>query len=101
MFVRRTDTRATANGQRYCTHRLVRSERRGARVRRRTLLNLSRHFSVPQADWPLRCGRIEQLLSPQDALLSTCAENVVPPDEIRSRNLFTRSRISISLLNLG
>ena len=71
MFVRRTQTRATADGERYFTHRLVRSERRGARVRQRTLLNLGRHFSVPQADWPLLCTRIEQLLSSQDALLAT------------------------------
>ncbi len=71
MFVRRTQTRATANGERYFTHRLVRSERHGARVRQRTLLNLGRHFEVPNAEWPLLCSRIEQLLSCQDALLST------------------------------
>ena len=71
MFVRRTQTRATADGERYFTHRLVRSERRGTRVRQRTVLNLGRHFSVPQADWPLLCTRIEQLLSPQAALLAT------------------------------
>ena len=71
MFVRRTQTRATADGERYFTHRLVQSERRGPRVRQRTVLNLGRHFSVPQADWPLLCTRIEQLLSPQDALLAT------------------------------
>ena len=71
MFVRRTQTRATADGEHYFTHRLVQSERRGTRVRQRTVLNLGRHFSVPQADWPLLCTRIEQLLSPQDALLAT------------------------------
>ena len=70
MFVRRTQTRATADGQRYFTHRLVRSERCGARVRQRTLLNLGRRFSLSQTDWPLLCSRIEQQLSPQDALLS-------------------------------
>ena len=68
MFVRRTQTRSTTNGERYFTHRLVRSERRGSRVRQRTLLNLGSHFSVPQADWPLLCARIDQLLSPQEAL---------------------------------
>ena len=72
MFVRRTQTRATADGQRYFTHRLVRSERCGARVRQRTLLNLGRRFSLSQTDWPLLCSRIEQQLSPQDALL--CAD---------------------------
>ena len=56
MFVRRTQTRATADGERYFTHRLVRSERHGPRVRQRTLLNLGRHFSVPHAEWPLLCS---------------------------------------------
>ena len=50
MFVRRTRTRATADGERYFIHRLVRSECRGARVRQRALLNLGRHLSVPQAE---------------------------------------------------
>ena len=68
MFVRRTQTRATANGERYFTHRLVCSERTGSRVRQRTLLNLGRHFAVPQSDWPLLCSRIEQILSSQHAL---------------------------------
>ena len=68
MFVRRTQTRATADGERYFTHRLVCSHRIGARVRQRTLLNLGRHFAVPQSEWPLLCSRIEQILSSQDAL---------------------------------
>ena len=71
MFVRRTQTRAASDGERYFTHRLIRSGRRGVRVRQRTLLNLGRHLSVPQADWPLLCSRIEQLLNSQDALQST------------------------------
>ena len=52
MFVRRTQTRATANGDRYFTYRLVRSERRGAHVRQRSLLNLGRHFSLPHVLYP-------------------------------------------------
>ena len=36
MFVRRTQTRTTANGERYFSHRLVCSERIGSRVRQRT-----------------------------------------------------------------
>ena len=47
MFVRRTQTRSTASGDRYFTFRLVHSERVGARVRQRTLLNLGRHFAIP------------------------------------------------------
>ena len=69
MFVRRTQTRSTANGERYYSFRLVHSERVGARVRQRTLLNLGRHFAIPQADWPLLCVRLEQLLSRQQALI--------------------------------
>ena len=68
MFVRRTQTRATADGERYFTHRLVCSHRIGSRVRQRTLLNLGRHFAVAQSEWPLLCSRIEQILSSQDAL---------------------------------
>ena len=68
MFVRRTQTRATADGERYFTHRLVCSHRIGSRVRQRTLLNLGRHFAVAQPEWPLLCSRIEQILRSQDAL---------------------------------
>ena len=69
MFVRRTQTRRTENGQDYFSHRLVRSERIGGKVRQRTLLNLGRHFDIPQADWPRLCVRIEELLSGQHALI--------------------------------
>ena len=68
MFVRRTQTRSTANGEPYFTHRLVCSFRTGARVRQRTLLNLGRHFALPQSSWPLLCSRVEQILSAQHAL---------------------------------
>ena len=61
MFVRRTRTRAT-DGAVYHTHRLVRSERDGARVRQRTLLNLGRHFDIDRERWPLLCQRVEQIL---------------------------------------
>ena len=68
MFVRRTQTRSTANGEPYFTHRLVCSIRTGARVRQRTLLNLGRHFALPQSSWTLLCSRVEQILSGQHAL---------------------------------
>ena len=87
MFVRRTQTRATDNGERYFTHRLVRSERHGARVRQRTLLNLGRHFVIPNAEWPLLCSRIEQLLSCQDELLST---DVRPAVEREAQRIATQ-----------
>jgi len=65
MYFRRTQTRNTSTGERYFTHRLTRSERIGAQVRRSTLLNRGRHFAVPQAEWPGLCARLGALLSGQ------------------------------------
>ena len=83
MFVRRTQTRSTASGDRYFTFRLVHSERVGARVRQRTLLNLGRHFAIPQADWPLLCVRLEQLLSRQQTLIPATVTATVEPEAQR------------------
>jgi len=69
MYIRRTQTRNTATGERYFTHRLVRSERVGGKVRQVTLLNLGRHFAVAQSDWPTLCARLDELLSGQEVLL--------------------------------
>jgi len=69
LYIRRTQTRNTATGERYFTHRLVRSERLGGKVRQVTLLNLGRHFVVAQADWPTLCARLDELLSGQQVLL--------------------------------
>ncbi len=69
MYIRRTQTRSTATGETYVTYRLVRSERRGQKVRAVTLLNLGRHFALPREQWPALCARLEELLSGQQALL--------------------------------
>ena len=69
MYIRRTKTRSTAQGKSYYSHRLVRSERVGTKVRQRTLLNLGCHFEVAQEHWPHLCVRLDQLLSPQPGLL--------------------------------
>jgi hypothetical protein len=69
MYVRRTQTRSTATGESYFTHRLVRSERNGRKVRAVTVLNLGRHFSVPQEHWPAFCARVEEIVFGQAALL--------------------------------
>jgi hypothetical protein len=69
MYVRRTQTRSTATGETYFTHRLVRSERHGQKVRVVTVLNLGRHFPVPREHWPALCARIEELVHGQAALL--------------------------------
>ena len=70
MFIRRTQTRRTEDGQPYCSHRLVHSERIGNAVRQRTLLNLGRHFDIPQAQWPLVCSRIDDILAGQTPLVA-------------------------------
>jgi transposase len=69
MYIRRTQTRNTTTGERYFTFRLVRSQRLGGKVRQVTLLNLGRHFAVPQADWPTLCARLEEILSGQAVIL--------------------------------
>ena len=69
MYIRRTHTRNSATGERYHTHRLVRSTRVGGKVRQITLLNLGRHFAVPPGEWPTLCVRLEELLGGQGVLL--------------------------------
>ena len=68
MFIRRTVTRRT-EGRTYHTHRLVRSERDGEKVRQRTLLNLGAGFDLPKVHWPMLCQRIEAILLGQAPLL--------------------------------
>ena len=72
MFIRRTQTRTTTTGEVYFTHRLVRSERVGDKVRQRTLLNLGRHFDAAQSDWPALCRRIDEVLGGQLQLAPDC-----------------------------
>jgi len=70
MFIRRARTRNKATGEAYFTHRLVASVRTGKQVRQVTLLNLGRHFDLPQPDWPRLCARIEAVLAAQPGLLA-------------------------------
>jgi transposase len=70
MFIRRTNTRNKSTDESYFTHRLVASERSGKQVRQITLLNLGRHFDLPQADWPRLCARIDAILAGQVGLLA-------------------------------
>ena len=77
MYIRRTHTRNTATGERYYTYRLVRSQRVAGKVRQVTLLNLGRHFAIPQADWPTLCARLEEILSGQGALLGGCGSLLI------------------------
>ncbi len=68
--------RRTDSGQPYFSHRLVHSVRVGNRVRQRTLLNLGRHFDIPQAQWALLCTRIDEALNGQAPLVSDCPPEV-------------------------
>ena len=72
VFIRRTQTRRTQDGKPYFSHRLVHSERVGDAVRQRTLLNLGRHFDIPQAQWPQLCARIDDILAGQAPLVADC-----------------------------
>jgi len=68
MFIRQTKTGSSSTGKTYHTYRLVTSERFGAKVRQRTLLNLGKDFSLPREHWPTLCARIEEILSGQLSL---------------------------------
>ena len=70
MFIRKTATRNKSTNESYSTHRLVASERTGKQVRQITLLNLGRHFDLPQAEWPRLCARIDAILAGQVGLLA-------------------------------
>jgi hypothetical protein len=68
-FIRKTTTRNKSDTESYFTFRLVASERTGNQVRQITLLNLGRHFDLPQPDWPRLCARIDALLAGQPGML--------------------------------
>jgi hypothetical protein len=87
MYIRCTYTSNSATGERYATHRLVQSERVGGRVRQLTLLNLGRHFALPQEEWPALCARLEELRSGQGALLAGIGSGQV---EREAQRLFAR-----------
>ncbi len=70
MFIRRTQTRRTGTGKPYFSHRLVHAERIGNTVRQRTLLNLGRHFDIPNTEWARLCARIEDILNGQASVLA-------------------------------
>ena len=69
MFIRRTKTRTVGTQDHYFTYRLVRSVRRGDKVRQRTLLNLGAHFDLPPAQWSLLYQRLDDLLAGQATLM--------------------------------
>ena len=90
MFIRRTQTRRTGNGKPYFSHRLVHAERIGNTVRQRTLLNLGRHFDIPNTEWARLCARIEDILNGQAAVLADCPPDVEEEAQRIAAQLITR-----------
>ena len=74
MFIRRTKTRSTENGESYYSYRLVDTHRVAGRVRQRTLLNLGSVFDCPREQWPELTGRIEQIIQGQAPLFDPSSE---------------------------
>lgn len=77
MYIRQTTTRNIDSRESYTTYRLVRSERIEGKVRQITLLNLGRNFSISQADWPVLCQRIDELISRQTTFLAKTTSAVI------------------------
>lgn len=70
MYIRCTTIKSKQAGEPYKTYRLVETERAGAKVKQRIVLNLGRYFEVPQAQWGLLANRINDLLSAKQSLFS-------------------------------
>ena len=92
MFIRRTRTNNTATGESYFTHRLVRSERVGGKVRQITLLNLGRHFPTRQEDWPILCQRIEEIIGGQVSM----TQDLVPETIERAAQRYAGRLVEIA-----
>lgn len=71
MFIRRTTIKRRRQGDHYFTYRLVETERFADKVKQHTLINLGRHFNVPQDQWQLLCARIKQGLQAQTSLVDS------------------------------
>ena len=68
MFIRKTTT-SSVKGKTYFTCRLVKNVRQGKKVSQQTLLNLGRHFPVPEKHWKTLCQRIKEQMQGHDSLL--------------------------------
>ena len=76
MFIRRTQTRQTDNGEKYFSYRLADTYRVGDRVHQRTLLNLGSHFNVARDQWKALTQRIEEIVLGQSTLLAPYTQEV-------------------------
>jgi len=71
MFIRRTSHKKKRDGDHYYTYRLVASQRVGAKVCQRAVLNLGVDFTLPKEQWPTLTRRIEEILEGQQPLFET------------------------------
>ncbi len=95
MFVCRTRTRSR-DGKPYFTFRLARSQRMGAKVRQRTLLNLGSRFPIPQPLWRTLAQRIQQILDPHPGLLPIVCEPAVESEAQRIAARLLQEGVSLT-----
>jgi len=84
MFIRATKTHSV-RGQPGFSFRLVHSQRCGAAVRQKTLLNLGTDYPVPRSDWPEVTRLAEDLLAGQEPLLTAPAEILAAAEDLVRR----------------
>ena len=84
MFIRATKTHS-AGGQPGFSFRLVQSQRCGAAVRQKTLLNLGTDYPVPRTAWPEVTRLAEDLLAGQDPLLTAPAAVLAAAEDLVRR----------------
>ncbi len=75
MFIRKTTHTNRKNGQKYHTYKLVESIRTERGPGHRPVLNLGRHFSVPEEQWKYLANRIESVISGQQNLFPVSNES--------------------------
>jgi len=95
MFIRRTKTRTTENGESYYSYRLVDTHRVAGRVRQRTLLNLGSAFECPRAQWQELTERIEQIVQGQAPLFDPLPEIEQQAQTIAARLLSKYARVEL------
>ena len=84
MFIRATQTGTKRDGSKTITHRLVENDRKGNKVKQKTLLNLGRHFDIEKQYWTLLCQRIQEVLK-GDPLIQL--EPIEPRLEAKAREI--------------
>ena len=74
MYIRKTQIQKKKAGGHYYTYRIVESQRIGAKVAQRILLNLGADFFFPEEQWPMLTNRIQEILHGQHPLLEIDSE---------------------------